>query len=293
MAGVEVGVGVLLNPSLDSGLETLIGAVDFAPFVPDRLWRTIDGADAYRRLTAAWEMVRRAKARVPVPLHAIGLSIGSAEPIDDRYLAEVLGLVAELESPWWSDHLSTVRVGDHEAETPGVVLPIVYDRITLDELIERVASIVERSPRPFLLENPASFFVYPEQDFDEPEFLNRLCDGAGCGILLDLHNLVCNVRNLGTDPKDYLSRLDLDRVIEVHVAGGLEMYGFWSDAHFGYPDSAALDLLPAVVRGARHLRCVTFEFHEASFETMGLPGVVAQAQALRRIVEDSLSRRVA
>lgn len=289
MAESEIGVGVLLNPGLHSGLDALLEAVDFAPAIPDRLWRAIDGDNAYQRVKGAWDMASRAGARVPVPLHAIGLSVGSAHGLDERYLCELLGLAAELDSPWWSDHLSTVRVGVHEAESPGVVLPVVYDEPTLDALTERVAGVVRRSPKPFLLENPASFIEYPEQDFDEPEFFNRLCDAAGCRMLLDLHNLVCNARNLGADPGEYLSRLDLDNVLEVHVAGGAEMYGFWSDAHFGFADAAALGLLPRVVRGARHLRCVTFEFHEASLEAMSLQGVIAQAEGLRRIVEDSVN----
>lgn len=291
MAGAEIGVGVLLNPSLDSGLDSLSGAVDFAPVIPDRLWRAIDGPDAYCRLAGAWDMTRRAKARARLPLHAIGLSVGSADPLDDRYLTEILDLVQELDSPWWSDHLATVRVGNHEVDSPGVALPVVYDKDTLDSLIARVGRIVDRSAKPFLLENPAAFVEYPEQDFDEPEFLNRLCEAAGCGVLLDLHNLICNVRNLGTDPLRYLSRLDLNRVLEVHVAGGLDMYGFWSDAHFGPADAATLELLPIVVRGATHLRCVTFEFHEASFQTMMLPGVLAQVERLRGIVRDAITQR--
>lgn len=73
---------------------------------------------------------------------------------------------------------------------------------------------------PFLLENNVYFTDIPEQEMTEPEFLNALTAEAGCGLLLDLHNLYANARNHGIDTEAFLHELDLSRVVEIHVAGG-------------------------------------------------------------------------
>ena len=67
----------------------------------------------------------------------------------------------------------------------------------------------------------------------EAEFLNRLCQVSGCGILLDLHNLYVNSRNHGISMEAFLRDIDLRHVVEIHVAGGDELLGFYTVSHLG------------------------------------------------------------
>ena len=67
----------------------------------------------------------------------------------------------------------------------------------------------------------------------EPEFLNRLYSETGCGTLLDLHNLYVGLLNGVLSPPDYLEQLNPDCVQEIHLAGGHELAGFYTDAHSG------------------------------------------------------------
>jgi Protein of unknown function (DUF692) len=67
-------------------------------------------------------------------------------------------------------------------------------------------------------------------------YVAAIAEQADCGILLDLHNIWTNQRNGRQPVTDYIAQLPLDRVWEVHLAGGFETGGFYLDAHVGAID---------------------------------------------------------
>ena len=284
MSGM-VGAGILVNPSLLQSIDQTLKLLEFAPVIPDRLWNSTDRRGGYRYLPKAWEMVTQMGERVQLPLHGIGLSIGSAGPVDAAYSDALFMTAADLKSPWVSDHLSFVNLHEHGDLSPAAALPVPYDLESLDFLSRKVEAIVRSSPVPFLLENPAYYFEYPGQTYSEATFLNELCNRTGAGILLDLHNLVCNVRNFKWNARQYLDDLDWSRVLEIHVAGGSEMYGFWTDSHTGPVDPEVWALLPEALKRASQAKCVTFEFHEASYPQLGQSGLSAELTKIRQTIE--------
>jgi uncharacterized protein (UPF0276 family) len=142
---------------------------------------------------------------------------------------------------------------------------------------ERVTAIRQIVPVPFLLENNVYFAQIPEQEMTEPEFLNALTAETGCGLLLDLHNLYANARNHGFDGHAFLDQLDLSRVVEIHLAGGNEMDGIYTDSHHGACPEEVWAMLRAVSPRAPNLRAVTFEFDEDYCGELGSAGVRAIA----------------
>jgi uncharacterized protein (UPF0276 family) len=119
----------------------------------------------------------------------------------------------------------------------------------------------------------------------EPEFLNRLSHESGCGILLDLHNLYVNARNHGVSPEIFLADLDLRQVVEIHLAGGDELLGFYTDSHAGPVAPPVWDLLRDTLRAAPGVRAVTFEFHESSYPLLKIDGIRLELARARRIWE--------
>ena len=138
--------------------------------------------------------------------------------------------------------------------------------------------------RPFLLENNVCYFRYPGQEFTEERFLNELCDRSGCGVLLDLHNLHTNAVNHGFNATTYLRDLNMDHVVEIHIAGGVSMMGFHTDSHTGPVAEPVWQLLEQTVPRASNLRGVTFEFHESSYGVLGEGGILEQIDRARNIV---------
>jgi hypothetical protein len=116
----------------------------------------------------------------------------------------------------------------------------------------------------------------------EVEFLNALTCRTGCALLLDLHNLFVNSVNLGIDADAFVDGLDLGTVVEIHVAGGNELYGVYLDSHAGRCPPAVWRLLDRVLPGCTNLRGITFEFHESYYPQLGDEGVLAEVAAARR-----------
>jgi uncharacterized protein (UPF0276 family) len=129
---------------------------------------------------------------------------------------------------------------------------------------------------PFLLENNVYYVDLPEQDLDEPSFLNALAARSGCGLLLDLHNVYVNARNHGFDAAGFVAAIDLSAVVEVHIAGGSELFGVYTDSHSGPSPEPVWQLLEQVVAGAPRLCGITFEFDDTSWPLLRADGLLAE-----------------
>jgi len=284
-----LGVGVSFQPSLLPFLQENERAFDFVEIIPDTFW-VIDGdrpSGRYREDPESQRVVAELLTRKPLVGHSIGLSIGSAEQFDRRHVAQIARWQQRYRFPWHSDHLSFNRLeqpSGHSRDV-GLSMPIPYDDSVLDLVAERVDYVLDAVPVPFLLENNVYYFEIAEQEMSEPEFLNALADRTGCGILLDVHNVYANARNHGFDARDFFDALDLENVVELHVAGGFEVDGTYLDAHSGACPEPVWELASQIVPRAPHLRAIVFEVLDSHFPELGaaaLTSELARASGLMR-----------
>lgn len=271
LAVPKLGVGLGYQAQLRPFLESRTGDFDFLEVVPEVLWNDLGPGQHPRYVpdpggTAFLEGMRREKAIVP---HSIGLSIGSAHRFDREHVAQMARWHEWLRFPWHSDHLS-FHLAEHGGEiNVNLTLPLPLDLETLDLVAARVGEVRQRVPVPFLLENNVYYFRMADQDFEEAAFLNALHRASRCGLLLDLHNLYVNSRNIGVDPYAYLDRLELDAVVEIHVAGGMELQGFYLDAHSGATPEPVWRLLREVLPRCRNVGGVVFELFGSWYDPLG------------------------
>ena len=290
----SLGTGLAYQPALRTFMEERSDLFDFIEVVPDILWTDLGPGREERYIddpagTAFLAEMRRAKHVIP---HSIGLSIGSAHRFDRAHIAQISRWHDWLRFPWHSDHLA-YSVAEHGAGdgstgdagdvNVGITLPLAYDRETLELLAPRIAEVQSRIPVPFLLENNVYFFQYPGQELDEPGFLNLLCETTGCGLLLDLHNIYANGRNHRFDPFDFLGRLDLDNVMEIHIAGGMEYEGFYLDAHSGTTPPPVWEMLDYVLPRAPNLGGVVFELLGSWYVDVGPERLAAELHRMREL----------
>src|SRR5262249_15363585 len=121
------------------------------------------------------------------------------------------------------------------------------------------------------LENTVAYFLLGDP-LDEPAFLGRVLAAPRRHLLLDLHNVYTMALNFGFDPEAYLERLDLGRVIEIHLSGGSPSDPGWLpsgrvmrlDAHDGAVPEAVWRLFDRVAPRCRRLRGVTLERMEGT-----------------------------
>ncbi len=197
--------------------------------------------------------LRDLAARVTVIPHGVSLGLADASMPDPSRL-DRLGDLAELfDAPLVSEHLAFVRAADTPDALHGDVLeaghlmPPPRTRQMLEIACENIALAQAELPVPLAIENIAALLSWPEDEFDEPDFLTQIVRETGVRIVLDVANLHASATARGTDPQEELQRFPLDAVAYVHVAGGTERDGLYIDTH-GHPvPNSVADLLTAYV----------------------------------------------
>ena len=161
-------------------------------------------------------VVRGVREHTPIALHGVSLSIGSADPLSDDYVARLRALVDELEPAFVSDHLCWTTIDGRSGHD---LWPLPYTDEALAHVIARVGHVQERLGRRILLENPATYVRFAAGDIPEAGFLAELAARSGCGVLLDINNVHVTATNLGADPGAYLAALPPGCVEYMHLAG--------------------------------------------------------------------------
>jgi uncharacterized protein (UPF0276 family) len=214
-----LGVGLGFRPPFRGDLFLNRDRVDFLEIT----------ADHYLESTPekARELALLAEHFVLIP-HGLSLSLGSAEGLDPEYRDQLLALVRAVKPPWWSEHIAFTRAGGIDV---GHLCPVPFSREALDVVSSNITEVQDRIEVPLILENITYTVQMPGANMAEAEFLAELVDRTGCGLLLDVTNLHTNAVNLGYDPIAFLDRLPMERVVQLHFAGGQWENGMLVDSH--------------------------------------------------------------
>lgn len=182
-------------------------AVDFVEVISENFM--VDGGRPLRIL----EQVR---ATLPVILHGVSMSIGSAHGLDRDHLARLRALADRIDPLWVSDHLCWTRTSVHNSHD---LLPMPLTRGALDLVCDNIDHAQDALGRALLFENPSSYLSFPQDEFTEWAFLAEMSRRTGCYLLLDINNIYVSACNHGFEPLNYLAGIPADRVRQVHLAG--------------------------------------------------------------------------
>jgi len=190
-------------------------------------------------------VLEHVRARYPIVLHGVSLSIGSTDPLNTDYLRQLSELARRFEPAWISDHLCWTGVGGHNLHD---LLPLPYTEEALAHVVERVRRVQDVLGRRILLENVSTYFEYTHAAMPEWEFVTAVAERADCGILLDINNIYVSAFNHGFSADDYLRAIPAARVHQFHLAGHTDRGAFLHDTH-DHPVAAAVwDLYAAALR---------------------------------------------
>ncbi|MEQ2010524.1 MAG: DUF692 domain-containing protein [Limisphaerales bacterium] len=187
--------------------------------------------------------------------HFTNLSLGSAEGVDPVYLQKITHLIKRLNPPWWSEHIGFTRAG---GVTLGHPAPLPFTMESVDVMTQNIITARRAIAAPLILENVCSPLLWPGAELSEPAFISEVLTSGGCGMLLDVTNLLTHSTNHGGSPADFLDQLPLDRVVQVHFSGGHETNGRLVESHAQPVSEAVWKLLDTVVARAP-VRCICLE----------------------------------
>jgi uncharacterized protein (UPF0276 family) len=183
---------------------------------------------------AALAVLLQARGHWPVSLHGVGLSLGSAAGLDPWHLERLAALVQQIDPVRVSDHACFARAwragSDAHAVHAADLLPVAFNEASLHIMAANVQRVQDRLQRPLLVEHLSAYLHWADDTWPETEFLNRLTRQTGCGLLLDVNNLVVNAlneqRGCGRDEAAavqaacrWVDGIDAGSVGEIHLAG--------------------------------------------------------------------------
>ena len=152
----------------------------------------------------------------PVSLHGVGLSLGSADGLDEAHLERIREVVRRIQPGLVSEHLSwSVVAGTYLAD----LLPLPMTEEALAIVCRHVEQTQDWLQRRILVENPSSYLRYSHSTIPEWDFLAAVAQRTGCGILCDVNNIYVSACNHGWDASTYLAALPKEAVGEIHLAG--------------------------------------------------------------------------
>ncbi len=233
MAGPLFGVG-FRTPHAEA-ISRAPGAVDWFEVLSDNYL----GAGGPRR-----KALEQLRIDHPLALHGVSLSIAASEPLDDAFLKELRELAHWVDPDFVSDHLCWTAFGGFQSHD---LLPLAYTPEVLRHVAARVARVQDALGRRILLENPSAYVAFRQNEIGEAEFLAELCRETGCGVLLDVNNLLVNAANLGVDPVGYLATLPGEAVGYMHLAGHAVLAGVRIDTHDADVPDPVWELFEAAV----------------------------------------------
>lgn len=217
----HLGYGVGLRTTHFQEILSTWPAVDWFEIISENF------LDSHGRPRYVLEQVAE---RYPIVMHGVSLSIGSTDPLNFEYLTKLKTLAKSVNARWISDHICWTGVSGINTHD---LLPLPYHEQSLRHVAERVRIVQDFLERPLVLENPSSYVEFTGSTMPEWEFVGRLVDETGCGLLLDVNNVFVSAWNHDYDPVEYLEAVPADHVVQMHLAGHTDCGTHRIDTHDG------------------------------------------------------------
>ncbi|MEZ4225599.1 MAG: DUF692 domain-containing protein [Polyangiaceae bacterium] len=184
--------------------------------------------------------------RYPIVTHGLTLSLGAIDEPPREYLAELRAETERVGTPWHSDHLCFSTAGPRVLHD---LLPLKLSMENVERVSDRLRRVEDALGKPMCLEN-ISYYAHPGRpEMPEAEFISRILEKSGAGLLLDVNNVWVNAQNHGFDARDFVTALPLNTVREIHIAGHTRSAsGLIIDTHGTPVIDPVIDLLEFTLR---------------------------------------------
>lgn len=196
--------------------------------------------------------------------HGVFFSLFSGKWLkgQEEWLQQLKQVAADFHFDHITEHFGFMTGKDFHQGAP---LNIPYTQTTLAIGRDRLKRIYDACKCPVGLENLAFSYSLDEVK-KHGEFLDRLLEPINGFIILDLHNLYCQLHNFNISFDEMIALYPLDKVREIHISGGS-----WDDSaidpgrtvrrdtHDDAVPREVFDLLDRTITKCRNLKYVVME----------------------------------
>jgi len=283
----ELGIGIVYSPGLEPLLEQAPENIDVIEIEPQTMWLESPGRPGE---ILAQPEVEAHLASLPFRklVHSIGTPIGGSVPGIEAQLPRLHDTVRSLGAPWASEHLAFNLTPDFFT---GFFLPPRQIAAGLGIYAEAIDRLRTGLGVPLAIETGVNYLQPRADEIPDGEFVAELVNRTNCGILLDLHNIYANECNGRQTIGKFLKQIPLDRVWEIHLAGGFEWQGYWLDAHSGAIPDRLYEMALEIVPDLPGLKAIIFEVFSSFLPGFGVDGVLHEVERIRKLWELRRPRR--
>jgi len=183
---------------------------------PSRHWFEVHAENYMMAGGPRLQILERIRRDFPISIHGVGMSIGGPQPLDQAHLQRLAALVARYEPTLVSEHLAW---STHGTTYYNDLLPLPYNSASLNYVCDHIHQVQAALGRLILLENPSTYVAFANSTMTETEYLRDVVSRTGCGLLLDVNNVLVSATNHGFPASEYLEDFPLASVHEIHLAG--------------------------------------------------------------------------
>ncbi|MCE3608205.1 DUF692 domain-containing protein [Massilia sp. P8910] len=284
----ESGVGMVCLPGLETFIEANKDVIDVIEIEPQPLWFKSAAAGVPYAINTD-VLAQLCDYPHPKLVHGVGFPIGGSVPPEPGQVALFVDVVKALDASWASEHLSFSRAsGADGVFNTGFLLPPLQSAQTVALAAANIRSLSAQLPVPFAFETGVNYLQPVPGEMSDGAFFGAIAEEADCAILLDMHNLWCNERNGRQGVLAALDDMPLERVCEVHLAGGEYLDGYYLDAHSGLVPAELMQLAHAVLPRLPNLKALVFEIVPAYMPAREIAHhhLTAQLHGLRRLWDE-------
>lgn len=153
----------------------------------------------------------------PTTYHFLDINLDEPEDFDEAWLDGVRAVAATLQPAWLCGDAGMWHIGRRDRGHM-LLLPPILIAEQVQPMADGIQRLREETGLEVLPENPpGAAFV---GDLHILDFFGRLAQAADTGLLLDCAHLALYQRMQGHGPLTGLDGFPLDRVVELHIAGG-------------------------------------------------------------------------
>lgn len=236
------------------------------------LWQGIEGA---RREAAVMP-------GLPVLVHGDNHLAGPGL-LPQSEIDNLAALLDDTRSRWFSVHIEYRTPEEFEASrATSYTAPDMPRDEAMERIVRRAEQLRRELPVPLLLENLPHWPAHNPDHAADPDFIAEALLETGCDMLLDLSHSRVSGGLLGLPDEEYLFRLPLGKVVEVHVSGPRPKDGILRDMH--EPMSEEDYALLGWLLRRTHVEAVTLEYWKDADahaeQLLRLREIVEQAEPL-------------
>ncbi|MAH05634.1 MAG: hypothetical protein CL561_08745 [Alphaproteobacteria bacterium] len=163
-----------------------------------------------------YKFLEKIREDFPISFHGVGLSLGSAQPVNVDHVQQLKKLIDLIEPFQFSDHAAWSMSGNAHLND---LMPLAYTDDNLDNLCRNIDYVQNTLGQQILIENPSTYMRFTQDEMTEWEFLNSLVSRSECALLLDINNIVVQAKNHGFSAHEYIDNINFNAVKEMHLAG--------------------------------------------------------------------------